>query len=169
MANSLALGRVVDIPTLILTPGPAVNNGFGKVGFNTKNPSERFEVNLKNGDKAAIRASIGGSASFDLQGALNDGKTASIFRIDYTNPNPSQAYGQTDFYQNDLEWLSLTETGDPTFHRVVNSLYGYQVASTRVIGGQVAAIANSTGSTADNTRALNEILAAMRSHGLIAT
>ena len=172
--KSIVLGSGVDIPTIILTEGDVVANGaFGKVGFNTKyKPRERVEVVIKDGDKIAIRSSNNtaqGGGTLDLQGTLGDGKSASIFRIEYNSPNSGQAYGRTDFYQNNQNWLSLNESGDPTFKKPVDSMHGYRVDDKRVVGGQQSAIANSTGTAADNARAINAILAAMRGHGLIAS
>ena len=39
----------------------------------------------------------------------------------------------------------------------------------KILGSKLAAIADSTGTAADNARAINAILAAMRAHGLIAS
>lgn len=170
LPNSIAFGRNVDVPTVIIegTQGYGVNGAFGKVGINTEIAKERVEIVVNNQDKVAIRSKNGGAA-LDLQGTLSNGGSASIFRIEYTSPNGGQAYGKTDVYQNNQNWLSLNESGDPIFKKVVDSLYGYRVNGTKVIGGQVGAIANSDGSSSDNTRALNAILAALRIHGLIET
>jgi hypothetical protein len=44
-----------------------------------------------------------------------------------------------------------------------------EVGGTRVIGAQEAAIADADGTLAGDTTTINDILAALRSHGLIAT
>lgn len=172
LPNSIAFGRNVDVPTILIegTQGNGVNNAFGKVGFNTKRPKERVEIVVNNQDKVAIRSKNGG-ASFDLQGTLGTGDSTSIFRIEYTSPNGGQAYGTTNFYQNNQNWLSLNESGDPTFKKVVDSLYGYRVDGTKVIGGQLNPITSlETTATLEQTiNKINEVIVALRSHGLIAT
>ena len=178
--KSIVLGSGVDIPTIILTEGDVVANGaFGKVGFNTKyKPRERVEVVIKDGDKIAIRSSNNtaqGGGTLDLQGTLGDGKSASIFRIEYNSPNSGQAFGVTNFYQNDRKAFSLNEYGEVTFEKRIIMKNRLELSSylmidnTKVLGGRQAAIANTDGSTADNARAINAILAAMRGHGLIAS
>lgn len=173
--DSLVLGYGVDIPTLALAKGNGTNGGFGKLGVNTATPNERVEVVLKENDKFAIRSapSTTGKGSLDLQGTLGTGASASIFRIEYTSPNAGQAYGVTTFYQNGFKFLTVAETGDPTFNRILNSQYGYQVAGTRVIGGQMPAIADlpSNATLSDVITKVNALLAALRQgtgHGLIA-
>lgn len=176
--KSIVFGSGVDVPTIILTDGDvAENGGFGKVGFNTKyKPRERVEVVLKDGDKVAIRSSNNtttGGGSLDLQGTLGTGASASIFRIEYTSPNAGQAFGVTTFYQNGSKFLTVAETGDPTFNRILNSQYGYQVDGKRVIGGQMPAIANlpSDATLSDVITKLNALLTSLREgtgHGLIA-
>ncbi|MFZ5393314.1 hypothetical protein ACOY72_03690 [Acinetobacter seifertii] len=176
--KSIVFGSGVDVPTIILTDGDvAENGGFGKVGFNTKyKPRERVEVVLKDGDKVAIRSSNNtttGGGSLELQGTLGTGASASIFRIEYTSPNAGQAYGVTTFYQNGSKFLTVAETGDPTFNRILNSQYGYQVDGKRVIGGQMPAIANlpSDATLSDVITKLNALLTSLREgtgHGLIA-
>lgn len=176
--KSIVLGANVDIPTVILTEGDVVANGaFGKVGFNTKyKPRERVEVVLKDGDKVAIRSSNNtatGGGSLDLQGTLGNGDSASIFRIEYTSPNTGSAFGVTTFYQNSNKFMNVNESGDPTFTRILNSLYGYQVDGISVIGGQMPAIADLPHSATleDVIATVNTMLAALRAgsgHGLIA-
>jgi hypothetical protein len=43
----------------------------------------------------------------------------------------------------------------------------YKVAGTKVVGNRCAAIPNSNGTQADDTRAINAILSCMRAHGLV--
>ncbi|MDA5696220.1 hypothetical protein MMY88_17855, partial [Acinetobacter baumannii] len=130
------------------------------------------------GDKIAIRSDKGVGGVLDLQSTTFSEVTlqespASIFRIEYTSPNAGQAYGVTTFYQNGFKFLTVAETGDPTFNRILNSQYGYQVAGTRVIGGQMPAIADlpSNATLSDVITKLNTLLASLRQgtgHGLIA-
>ncbi|MDA5696168.1 hypothetical protein MMY88_17585, partial [Acinetobacter baumannii] len=124
------------------------------------------------GDKIAIRSDKGVGGVLDLQSTTFSEVTlqespASIFRIEYTSPNAGSAFGVTTLYQNNNKFMTINESGDPTFNRILNSQYGYQVDGTRVIGGQMPAIADAT--SADTTEKLNEVLAVLRSHGLIAT
>ena len=178
--KSIVLGSGVDIPTIILTEDDVVANGaFGKVGFNTKyKPRERVEVVIKDGDKIAIRSSNNtakGGGTLDLQGTLGTGNATSIFRIEYTSPNLGQAYGVTNFYQNGVKALGLNEYGEVTFEKRVImknhlDLGSYlMIDNVKILGGQQAAIPNSTGTAEDNARAINAILTAMRGHGLIAS
>ena len=178
--KSIVLGSGVDIPTIILTEDDVVANGaFGKVGFNTKyKPRERVEVVIKDGDKIAIRSSNNtaqGGGTLDLQGTLGNGNSASIFRIEYTSPNAGSAYGVTNFYQNGVKAFSLNESGEVTFEKRIITKNRLDLGSyltidgVKILGGQLPAIADSTGTVADNARAINAILTAMRGHGLIAS
>lgn len=169
LPNSIAMGYGVSIPTIIMSKNDGTVAGFGKLGINTKNPTERVDINIQSGDKVSISTAVNGTGIVDLQGKLANGSNASIFRIEYNSPNAGSAYGVTKLYQNSNLFLSVDELGDTTFNRTVNSSLGFSVAGKRIIGGQQAAIANTDGSTADNARAINAILAAMRSHGLIAS
>ncbi|HEM7307746.1 TPA: hypothetical protein U2K59_000384 [Acinetobacter baumannii] len=176
--DALVLGYGVDVPTIALTKGNGNNGAFGKIGINTATPLERVEIRTSPGDKIAIRSDKGVGGVLDLQSTTFSEVTlqespASIFRIEYTSPNAGQAYGVTTFYQNGFKFLTVAETGDPTFNRILNSQYGYQVAGTRVIGGQMPAIADlpSNATLSDVITKLNTLLASLRQgtgHGLIA-
>lgn len=55
----------------------------------------------------------------------------------------------------------------PTFYYTNTVRQGTPAASTQILGAQCAAIANSTGEKTDDRRAINEILACLRQHGLV--
>lgn len=175
LPDSLAMGVGVDVPTVIMVKDDGTNGGFGKLGINTKNPNERIDINIKSGDKVSISTDAGGIGALDLQGKLSNGPNASIFRVEYNSPNGSQAYGVTNFYQNGTNFLKVNELGEATFKKVVAmelplKLSSYlTIGGVKVLGGQQPAIPNSDGTAADNARAINAILTALRSHGLIAT
>lgn len=171
LPNSIAFGRNVDIPTVLIEGGDGTNGGFGKLGINTKKPRERIEALLKTGDTLAIRTPYDGvgTGTIDLQGTLSGGSSASIFKIRWNSPNGGSAYGVTDFYQNGNNFLSLSEDGTLFFKKEVNSVYGYKVAGVKVIGSQLGGISNASAELSSLASAVNAILAAMRTHGLIAS
>ncbi|MDO7414377.1 hypothetical protein Q5X43_02675 [Acinetobacter baumannii] len=176
--DALVLGYGVDVPTIALKKGNGTNGGFGKLGINTAAPLERVEIRTSPGDKIAIRSDKGVGGVFDLQSTTFSEVTlkespASIFRIEYTSPNTGSAHGVTTLYQNGNKFMTMNESGDPTFNRILNSIYGYQVGGTRVIGGQMPAIADlpSNATLSDVITKLNTLLASLRQgtgHGLIA-
>ena len=171
LPDSLAMGIGVDVPTLIMVKGDGTNGGFGKLGINTNNPRERVEVKLKTNDVVAFRTPADGVGKgiVDFQGTLTGNVSASIFRMEYTSPNIGSAVGVTDFYQNGINCLSFNSSGDMNVKRVLRLDNYLMIGGEKIIGGQLAAIADSTGTAADNQRVNNAILAALRSHGLIAT
>ena len=175
LPNSIAMGYGVSIPTIIMSKNDGTVAGFGKLGINTKNPKERVDINIQSGDKVSVSVPVNGTGSLDLQGKLSNGSNASIFRIEYTSPNGGQAYGVTNFYQNGAKAFSLNQSGEVTFEKRIIMENRLDISSfimvdgNKVIGGQQSAIADSTGTAADNARAINAILAAMRGHGLIAS
>ena len=65
--------------------------------------------------------------------------------------------------------MSLNESGDATFHRILNSMTGLYVNGTKIVGGQQPAISNATAELQSIADSVNKILDAMRGHGLIAT
>lgn len=171
LPDSLAMGIGVDVPTVIMTKGDGTNGGFGKLGVNTTNPRERIEVKLKSNDVVAFRTPADGIGKgiVDFQGTLTGDVSASIFRMEYTSPNIGSAVGVTNFYQNGVNCLSFNSSGDMNVKRILQLDNYLMIAGNKIIGGQAAAIADSTGTALDNQRAINAILAALRSHGLIAT
>lgn len=173
--DAMVFGYGVDVPTITLKKGNGTNDGYGKLGVNTSQPVERVDINIKSGEKIAICSEKGGGGSLDLQSLVYDAVNekdvpASIFRFDYTSPNIGSAYGVTTLYQNGNKFMTINESGDPTFNRIVNADYGYYVGGLKVIGGQNNAISDAEGSDVASVNIkLNEIIAVLRSHGLIAT
>lgn len=71
------------------------------------------------------------------------------------------------FYSNSAQKMKIDTTGvDVNGDLRVDG--SYKVDNVKVVGNQCAAIANSNGTQADDTRAINAILTCMRSHGLVA-
>ena len=171
LPDSLAMGVGVDVPAVIMVKGDGTNGGFGKLGVNTTNPRERIEVKLKSNDVVAFRTQADGVGKgiVDFQGTLTGDVSASIFRMEYTSPNIGSAVGVTDFYQNGINCLSFNSSGDMNVKRILRLDNYLMISGKKIIGGQQSAIADSTGTAADNQRAINAILTALRSHGLIAT
>ena len=171
LSDSLAMGIGVDVPTVIMTKGDGTNGGFGKLGVNTTNPRERIEVKLKSNDVVAFRTPADGIGKgiVDFQGTLTGDVSASIFRMEYTSPNIGSATGVTDFYQNGINCLSFNSSGDMNVKRVLQLDNYLMIAGNKIIGGQLSAIPNATADLTSLANTLNAVLAAMRSHGLIAT
>lgn len=180
LPDSLAMGIGVDVPTVIMTKGDGTNGGYGNLGINTTDPTEKVDINIKNGDKVAVRVDKGGKGTLDFQSWIYNTEQAkdvktSIFKIEFENKNYGSAVGTTSLYQNGVNFLEVNNLGEATFKKVVSveaplHLSSYvTVGGKKILGGQVAAIADSTGTAADNQRAINAILTALRSHGLIAT
>lgn len=70
------------------------------------------------------------------------------------------------------DYAIYTEAGLVRFGDVVNTTESYQVDGTKVVGNQAAAIADASGGVvidAEARTALNDLLAKLRTHGLIAT
>ncbi len=55
-----------------------------------------------------------------------------------------------------------------SFNASASNGASYKVNNTKVVGAQCAAILNSNGTDSDTTRAVNAVLACLRSHGLVA-
>ena len=153
--NSIAFGRNTDVGTLFIGAGDGTNGGFGKIGINTTTPRERVEVKLKSNDVVAFRTPADGVGKgiIDFQGTLTGDVSASIFRMEYTSPNIGSAVGVTDFYQNGINCLSFNSSGDMNVKRILRLDNYLMIAGKKIIGGQLAAIADSTGTAADNQRA----------------
>lgn len=174
LPDSLAIGVGVDIPNIITTKGDGTNGGYGNLGVNTTNPTEKVDINIKNGDKVAVRVAKGGKGTLDFQSWIYNTEQAkdvktSIFKIEFENKNYGSAVGTTSLYQNGVNFLEVNLSGDMNVKRILRLDNYLMIAGKKIIGSQLAAIADSTGTAADNQRVNNAILAVLRSHGLIAT
>ena len=171
--GGLGLGCGVDIPTIYCAPGNGVNGAGARVGFNTENPISRYDFRMGRSDTVThiIESTEDGAAvAFEVKGLLGNGTLGSLHNLVITHSNAGQAFGDATYYLNGSSYLRVDETRKASFTSGVETgAAGLSVGGNRVVGGQLAAIANSSGTAADNQRAINEILAALRSHGLIAT
>lgn len=167
--DALALGMNTRHPTVLVAPGDGEYESFGKLGINTVNPQERVDINVKTGDTISVAIPTDGNVNLDFKAILANNTRQSLFKIKVNNLNSGQAYGTTEFSQNSNKFLTVNEQGVASFEKPVESKSGFTVAGKRVVGGQLPAIADSTGTASDNARAINAILSAMRAHGLIAS
>lgn len=161
--NALALGMNTRHPTILVAPADGGYESFGNLGINTTLPQERIDINVKTGDTIAVSIPTDGNANLNFKAILGNGTKQSLFNIKVNNLNGGQAYGTTELSQNGnlsavINQLASFDFRKPVFYN------GVQILSDRK-----AAIANSSGTAADNQRAINAILAALRAHGLIAT
>lgn len=169
--KSMAFGRSVDVATVkIFQPSAPANGAYGKLGFNTNaTPLDLIEAHVKAGDTVSYisDATSATQITFRLGGRIG-GVNRGIFDIKYTHPNAGQPFGVTTLLQNEVQFAQVATDGSITLAKALDLPgAGLKVAGTRIVGGQVAAIANSVGG--DEAAKINSILAALRSHGLIAT
>lgn len=170
--RGLAFGYNVDIPTIFCKEGPGVNGGKAWVGFNTDVPRSLYWLGMGESDTVThvIDSTSGlGAAAFETKGLLSNGEYGSLHNIIITHPNAGQAYGAVTYYLNGQAYLAVTQDRKAHFYGVVSATAGVHVGGKQILGNQMPAIANSNGTTEDNTRVNNAILAALRAHGLIAT
>ena len=169
----LALGYNVDVPTIFCQEGPGVNGAHAWVGFNTEEPLTKYDYRLGKSDTVIhhidAEASPDTLMAMEVKGLLLNGSYGSLHNLVISHPNGGQAYATADYYINGKTYLSIDQSLNAKFKGGVWSDNGFYVAGKHVIGGQLPAIADSSGTAADNQRAINAILAALRSHGLIAS
>lgn len=171
--RGLGLGYNVKFPTIFCKEGNGVDADGASIGFNTHNPISRYDFRMGRSDTVThIIESTENSAAvaFEVKGLLGNGTLGSLHNLVITHPNAGQAFGDATYYLNGNPYLRVDQTRKASFTSGVETgAAGLLVGGNRVVGGQLPAIADSTGTTADNQRAINAILAALRSHGLIAT
>jgi len=167
--NSIAFGRFVDVSTFKIFAGPGVNGAFGKFGFNTDvEPDDRGEINVIPGDTISIISNDSSTTPVKVRlGGKIGGVNRGIFEIEYTNPNAGQPFGVTNLLQNETVFSTIAEDGAVNFTKALGNNIGYDVGGIRVVGGQQGAIADAVGGT--EIARINDILAVLRRHGLIAT
>lgn len=79
-----------DVPAEIFTPAPGTNGGFGRTGWNTGYPNERFEGVMKNGDKVAFRLEEGAAEGyFELQRTVS-GAILPVVRFYWKNDGTAE-------------------------------------------------------------------------------
>lgn len=171
--SGLALGYNVDVPTIFCQSGSGVNGAQAQIGFNTEQPISKYDFRFKNSEVVShVIDNLGfGSVSFDVVGLLNNGSYGSLHNVVITHPNAGQPYGIVQYKLNGTEYLTVDQTRTAKFSNAVEAgSEGFVVAGKRVVGGQYSAISNASGSDIASVNSkLNEILVALRAHGLIAT
>lgn len=169
--KGVGIGYGVDKPTIFCAKG---DGSLAWVGFNTQTPMSKYDLRLAQSDTVSmnIDADAGESTlmAMEVKGRLGDGSFASLHNIIVTHPNAGQAYGIVQFRLNGTEYMTVNQNRDVT---LTGSLEigpgGLVIGGKRVVGGRSPAIANSSGTEADNQRAINEILTVMRNNGSIET
>ena len=170
--RGIGIGYNVDIPTIFCQAGPGVNGAHAWVGFNTEEPLSKYDFRLGQSDTVThiIDATAGENTltANEIKGKLGDGSFASLHNIIVTHPNAGQAYATVQYRLNGTEYMTIDPSRKVTFKGAVEAgSAGFVVAGKRVVGGQLPAITNDSGS--NTSEKVNEILAALRAHGLIAT
>lgn len=173
----LGLGYGVDNPTIYLAKGNGVNGDGASIGFNTDSPTNRYDFRFRKSDVMAFNID---STDPDAQMALvvrglKDTVTQErleLFKIGVIHPSKDAAAAVTTFWQNGTQCARIDSAGNINFSSLVGAGgAGFAVNGTRVVGGQLPAIADlaSTATLADTINKVNSILNAMRLHGLIAS
>lgn len=171
--RGLGLGYNVKFPTIFCKEGNGIDADGASIGFNTDNPISRYDFRLNTSDTVSYtidkQAGTNTVMAMEVKGLLGNGSYGSLHNLVITHPNAGQAYGEATYYLNGNPYLKVNQSRKAYFYGAVDSGVGFYVGGIKVVGPQLATIANSSGTAADNQRAINEILAALRSHGLIAT
>lgn len=166
--NSIALGRNVDVATVKIFAGPGINGGYGKLGLNTnEEPEDLIEGHVRGGDTVSLIADKASPEEIKIRlGCKISDLNRGIFDIGYTHPNSGQPHGVTTLYQNEVPFATISESGVLTLVKeLMLSSSGVYVDGERVVGAKQGSISDATGP--NNTDVINEILSALREHGLI--
>ncbi|MGE9742604.1 hypothetical protein ACQP7C_15345 [Acinetobacter baumannii] len=172
--RGLAMGYGVDRPTLFLEDGATRGETrFGWVGFNTNQPLSKYDWRLQQSDTLSYTIDAQGSpdtlVAFEVKGLLQDGTYGSLHNVIVTHPNSGQAYGQVQYRLNGVEYLTIDQTRKASFtNGVETGGAGLFVGGNRIIGGQLAALADlpANASLSDVINKVNQMLAGERAHGL---
>lgn len=175
--RGLAMGYGVDRPTLFLEDGATRGETrFGWVGFNTNQPLSKYDWRLQQSDTLSYTIDAQGSpdtlVAFEVKGLLGNGTYGSLHNVIVTHTNSGQPYGIVQYRLNGNEYLTVDQTRKAKFSNAVESGgEGFLVSGKRVVGGQLAAIADlaTTATLAETISKINEVITALRLHGLIAT
>ncbi|HFX6145086.1 TPA: hypothetical protein ACIFB5_000479 [Acinetobacter baumannii] len=169
--RGLGLGYNVDVPTIFCQAGAGVNGAHAWIGFNTAEPLTKYDYRLGKSDTVIHHIEAKGGPDVltanEIKGKLSGGSYASLYNVIVTHPNAGQPYATVQYRINGTEFLTIDPTRLAKFNGAIETSSGLLVAGKRVVGGQLAAIANASGS--DNTDKINAILTALRNHGLIAS
>ena len=171
--RGVGIGYGVDRPTIFAKEG---NGRFAWVGFNTDNPVSKYDHRLEQSDTVSHTIDAQGSdttlVAFEVKGLLGNGTYGSLHNFLVTHPNAGQPYATAHFRLNGIEYLTIDQTRKAKFSNSVEAgSEGFVVAGKRVVGGQLAALADlpADATTTDIINKVNQILAGERAHGLRAT
>ena len=173
--RGLGLGYNVDVPTIFLKEGAGVNGGHAWVGFNTAEPLTKYDYRLGKSDTVIHHIEAKGNPDVltanEVKGKLADGTYASLYNVIVTHPNAGQPYATVQYRINGTEFLTIDPTRLAKFNGAIETSSGLYVAGKRVLGGQLAALADlpANASLSDVINKVNQILAGERAHGLRAT
>ncbi len=170
LKQSIAFGRNVDVPTILVRePAVVANGNYGRLGINNPLPTERIDALVNAGDVVGITLPTTSATSAKLAlGGLVGGTRRDIFSIEWNHPNGGQPLGVTTISQNETLVATIDEAANVTMARGMEvSGIGYKVLGVRVVAGQQAFIPDAgVGQEIDR---INRILALLKAHGLMAT
>ncbi|ELW77064.1 MULTISPECIES: hypothetical protein [Acinetobacter] len=171
--RGVGIGYGVDRPTIFAKEG---NGQFAWVGYNTDVPLSKYDHRLEKSDTVSYTIDAQGSDStlvaFEVKGLLGNGTYGSLHNVLVSHTNSGQPYGTVQYRLNGHEYLTVDQSLKATFTDAVEvGGAGFLVDGKRVVGGQLEAITNlaTTATAVETINKVNEILTALRSHGLIAT
>ncbi|SCD16334.1 Uncharacterised protein [Acinetobacter baumannii] len=170
--RGLGLGYNVDIPTIFCQEGPGVNGAHAWVGFNTAEPLTKYDFRLGKSDTVIHHIEVPGNPDVltanEIKGMLGDGSYASLYNVIVTHPNAGQPYATVQYRINGTEFLTIDPARRAKFNGAIETSSGLYVEGNRIIGGQLAALADlpANASLSDVINKVNQILAGERAHGL---
>ncbi|MDC4426180.1 hypothetical protein NQ663_16640 [Acinetobacter baumannii] len=170
--RELGLGYNVDIPTIFCQEGPGVNGAHAWVGFNTAEPLTKYDFRLGKSDTVIHHIEVPGNPDVltanEIKGMLGDGSYASLYNVIVTHPDAGQPYATVQYRINGTEFLTIDPARRAKFNGAIETSSGLYVEGNRIIGGQLAALADlpANASLSDVINKVNQILAGERAHGL---
>ncbi|EJB8481087.1 hypothetical protein MMD98_003751 [Acinetobacter baumannii] len=170
--RGLGLGYNVDIPTIFCQEGPGVNGAHAWVGFNTAEPLTKYDFRLGKSDTVIHHIEVPGNPDVltanEIKGMLGDGSYASLYNVIVTHPDAGQPYATVQYRINGTEFLTIDPARRAKFNGAIETSSGLYVEGNRIIGGQLAALADlpANASLSDVINKVNQILAGERAHGL---
>ncbi len=170
--RGLGLGYNVDVPTIFCQEGPGENGAHAWVGFNTAEPLTKYDFRLGKSDTVIHHIEAEGNPDVltanEIKGMLGDGSFASLYNVIVTHPNAGQPYATVQYRINGTEFLTIDPTRRAKFNGAIETSSGLYVEGNRIIGGQLAALADlpANASLSDVINKVNQMLAGERAHGL---
>lgn len=170
--RGLGLGYNVDVPTIFCQEGPGENGAHAWVGFNTAEPLSKYDFRLGQSDTVIHHIEAEGNPDVltanEVKGKMGDGSYASLYNVIVTHPNAGQPYATVQYRINGTEFLTIDPARRAKFNGAIETSSGLYVEGNRIIGGQLAALADlpANASLSDVINKVNQILAGERAHGL---